>query len=120
MKITNKENKMSKPKIFCFSNIVGGGRAAYAMAEDGTVLGSHWCSPEGYITGDLGVNPGSRPDRHENDYSKHYPDGYEMEFVPSREIDNHEGLQKAFALNTQQGIEAEEKANKEKQDEPTR
>lgn len=87
------------PKIYCFSNVVGGGDGiAYAIAEDGVILGSHWCSHEGYVPGDLGVTPGSRPDRHET-YKKHYPDGYEMEFVSSDEVDTHEGLQEAIRLN---------------------
>ena len=87
---------MSKPKIYCFSNVVGGGDGeAIAISEDGVVLGSHWCSHEGYVPGDLGVEEGTRPDRHET-YAKHYPDGYEMEFVPSKEVKKHEGLQMAI------------------------
>lgn len=98
---------MNKPKIYCFSNVRGGGDGiAYAMAEDGTVLGSHWCSHEGYVPHDLGVNEGSRPDLHEG-YAKHYPEGYEMEFVPAKEVKKHEGLNRAFALNKQQAAEAE-------------
>lgn len=94
---------MSKPKIFCFSNVRGGGDGtAYAMAEDGTVLGSHWCSNEGFVSYDLGVIEGSRADRHEH-YAKHYPDGYEMVFVPAREVMKHEGLRPAIELNKQQG-----------------
>lgn len=97
-----------KPKIYCFSNAIGGGDGiAYAMAEDGAVLGSHLCSHEGYVPGDLGVTPGSRPDRHET-YLKHYPQGYEMEFVPACDVKFHEGLVKAFKLNRAQA-EAEEK-----------
>ncbi len=96
-----------KPKIFAFSNVVGSGDGiAYAMAEDGTVLGSHWCSHECYVSGDLGVTPGSRPDRHET-YAKHYPDGYEMEFVPASQVLAHEGLKRAFDLNQQQPAAAQ-------------
>ncbi|NYS09352.1 hypothetical protein PBR31_00060 [Xanthomonas phage PBR31] len=88
-----------KPKIYAFSNVVGGGDGpAYAMAEDGTVLGSHWCSNESYVLADLGVTEGARPDRHKT-YAEHYPDGYEMEFVASRDVPSHAGLQAAFALN---------------------
>jgi hypothetical protein len=91
-----------KPKIYCFSNVVGGGEGmALAIAEDGTVLGSHWCSHESYVPHDLGVTEGSRPDRHET-YRKHYPDGYEMEFVPAKEVLTHKGLEKAFQLNQKQ------------------
>lgn len=97
------------PKIFVFSNVGGGDGPCYAMAQDGTVLGSHWCSHEIYASGDLGVKAGSRPDRHET-YKKHYQDGYEMEFVPSSKIDDHALLQEAFALNEKQEKAEEEKA----------
>lgn len=87
------------PKIYCFSNTKSGGEGmAYAIAEDGTVLGGHYCSSENYVPGDLGVDEGSRPDRHEK-YAAHYPTGYEMEFVSARDVDKHEGLQKAIKLN---------------------
>lgn len=87
------------PKIYCFSNVRGGGDGlAYALAEDGTVLGSHWCSNEFYVSQDLGVLDGCREDRHEH-YAKHYPDGYEMEFVPARDVLTHPGLSEAFRLN---------------------
>lgn len=90
------------PKIYVFSNVVGGGDGiAYAMAEDGTVLGSHWCSNEHYARHDLGVVPGARPDRHEH-YARHYPGGHEMEFVPSVCVKGHDGLSRAFTLNKRQ------------------
>jgi len=98
-----------KPKIYVFSNVVGGGDGiAYAIAEDGTILGSHWCSHEGFARHDLGVTEGSRPDRHANDYAPHYPDGYEMEFVPASEVRTHEGLNAAFKLNQKQAEDAKE------------
>ena len=87
------------PKIYVFSNVRGGGDGVcYAIAEDGTVLGSHWCSNEHYAKHDLGVNAGARPDRHEH-YRAHYPDGYDMEFVPSSEVGTHPGLAAAHAAN---------------------
>lgn len=86
-------------KIYAFSNVVGGGDgAAYAMADDGTVLGSHWCSHECYVPYDLGVKEGARPDRHET-YREHFPNGYEMEFVRAADIKTHPGLIEAFRLN---------------------
>jgi hypothetical protein len=89
-------------KIFVFSNVEYGEEGpCFAMAEDGTVLGSHWCGHECFASGDLGVTPGTRPDRHVT-YAAHYPEGYEMEFIPSHEIDGHAGLQAAFKLNQQQ------------------
>lgn len=89
-----------KPKIFCFSNVVGGGEGmAYALAEDGTVLGSHLCSHEIYVQYDLGVAEGYRPDRHD-DYKSHYPNGYQMEFVPAHDVGCHEGISRAMKLNS--------------------
>lgn len=87
------------PKIYAFSNAAGGGDGiAYAMADDGTVLGSHWCSHEGYVEHDLAVNAGCRDDRHEA-YRAHYPNGYVMEFVPASEVKRHAGLMAAFEKN---------------------
>ena len=92
-----------KPKIYCFSNVKNGrDGVAYAMAEDGTVLGSHLCSSESFVPHDLGVAEGSRPDRHE-EYKKHYPEGYDMEFIRANDIETHEDLQEAFRLNRLQG-----------------
>ena len=91
-----------KPKIYCFSNVIGGGDGiAVAIAEDGTVLGSHWCSSERFVPYDLGVIEGCRADRHES-YAKHYPNGYEMEFVRSSEVRTHVGLNHAIKLNNEQ------------------
>lgn len=87
------------PVIYGFNN---GGMPkwwdAVAISEDGKVLGSHCCSDEGYMPNDLGMLEGTRPDRHEESYKKHYPNGYRMEFVASGEIENNEGLKKAFSL----------------------
>ena len=88
------------PVIYGFNN---GGQsgfmAAVLIAEDGTCLGSHACSSESYMPSDLGILEGSRPDRHENDFQKHCPDGYRMEFVGDEDTADHEKLQAAFALN---------------------
>ncbi len=71
--------------------------SAVAISQDGVVLGGHCCSHEGYMPSDLGMLEGSRLDRHEESYGKHYPNGYRMEFVPSGELDGHVGLKAAFA-----------------------
>ena len=87
------------PVIYGFNN--GGSSfflSAVLIAEDGTALGSHACSNEGYMRHDLGILEGSRPDRHET-FRQHYPDGYRMDFVSYDEAPMHEGLQKAFELN---------------------
>jgi len=90
----------SLPVIYGFINSVSapGWFSAASIAEDGTVLGGHVCSAEGYAPHDLGVIEGSRPDRHTEQYQRHYPKGYRMEWVPSSEIEAHEGLQKAIGL----------------------
>lgn len=70
--------------------------SANLIAEDGTLLGGHACSAEGYMPYDLGILEGSRPDRHEDDFKKHYPDGYRMEFVGYDAVPSHSGLTAAF------------------------
>lgn len=88
------------PVIYGFNN--GGSPGWYeavAIAEDGNALGGHVCSHEGYMPHDLGIIKGSRPDRHEESYKVHYPDGYRMDFVSFKDVDGHEALKKAFELN---------------------
>lgn len=88
------------PTIYGFNN--GGSPGWYcavAIAEDGAELGGHLCSHEWYMKHDLGIMEGTRPDRHKNEYQKHYPNGYKMEFVPSEEITGHAKLNEAFRLN---------------------
>lgn len=87
------------PVIYGFNN--GGSPgwfSAVSMAEDGTVLGGHCCSHEGYMENDLGILEGTRPDRHEESYRKHYPDGYRMEFVSFKDAKSHDGLMAAIKL----------------------
>lgn len=100
------------PVIYGFNN---GGSAgwlsAVALAQDGTCLGGHCCSAEGYMPHDLGILEGTRPDRHEGQYRPHYPDGYRMEFVGYDDIEAHAGLKAALALaNEKQPAEESERA----------
>lgn len=80
------------PYIFGFNN---GGSPGWMIAqlisEDGESMGSHLCSNEAYMLGDLGIIEGTRPDRHSY-FREHYPNGYRMEFV---QLDD-ERLQAAF------------------------
>ena len=88
------------PVIFGFNN--GGSEGfmrAALIAQDGTELGGHLCSSEAYMPADLGVLENTRPDRH-NRFKKHYPDGYQMEFVTYEDVPKHAVLLAAFALNT--------------------
>lgn len=101
--IHNPHNKPMEdlPFIYGFNN--GGQRHflhAQLIAEDGTPLGSHMCSSEGFMYGDLGILKKTRSDRHE-DFKKHYPDGYQMDFITLDQTGSHEGLNKAFELNKQ-------------------
>lgn len=107
----NPENKPieSLPVIFGFNN--GGSEDwwhAQLIAEDGTALGGHICSHEGYMRHDLGILEGTRPDRHEA-FRQHYPDGYRMAFVPLSEVESCEALKRAFELNAAMKPEEEVK-----------
>lgn len=64
------------PIVYLFSNSRDGDGVAYAMAEDGTVLGSHFCSHWGYMRHDL-------HDRRDNGAAmrEHYPDGYRLQVM---------------------------------------
>jgi hypothetical protein len=89
------------PIIYGFNN-GGGGDWWHAelLAADGTHLGGHVCSSEGYMPHDLGVLEGSRPDRHAT-FLAHYPDGYRMVFVGKDDVRSCAGLVMAFDLNQQ-------------------
>ena len=94
------------PVIYGFNN--GGSPGWYSgvlIAEDGTGLGGHLCSHEAYMYRDLGIEEGSRPDRHET-FRAHYPDGYRMEFVSYAHVLGHPALNLAFERNAAQREEA--------------
>ncbi len=87
------------PVIYGFNN--GGERgwlSGCLIAEDGTGLGGHVCSSEGYMLHDLGIVEGARPDRHEH-FREHYPDGYRMAFVGRSDVLNTPTLMAAFEKN---------------------
>ena len=70
--------------------------SAVAIAEDGTQVAGHTCSSEAFMGHDLGITSNWK---HDN-YNKHYGEGnWELEWVESDTLDDHVGLQKAFALN---------------------
>lgn len=87
------------PRIYCFSNVVGGGQGeAFAMAQDGTVLAVHVVKSEGDVCGALGVAKGFAPHYHAL-YRKHYPDGYDLEFILAENVDTHVGILDALKIN---------------------
>lgn len=95
------------PIIYGFNNGGSSGfMSAVLLAEDGTGMGGHCCSHEGYTRSDLGILEGTRPDRHEK-FREHYPDGYRMDFIEKQNVMSHPGLEKAYQLN-------QEKAKAEK------
>jgi len=63
----------SLPAVYLFSTADSGAGMAYSIAEDGTVLGEHFCSHRGYMRHDLH----DRPDRLET-IRAYYPDGYRL------------------------------------------
>ena len=71
------------------------------MAEDGTYLGGHASTNEGYMYHDLAILEGSRPDKHE-EFRKHYSGGYRMEFVSHKDVLGHAGLTAAYEKNQAQ------------------
>ena len=90
------------PVIYGFNN---GGSPGWLsgclVATDGTGLGGHICSDEGYMPHDLGILEGTRPDRHEA-FRAHYPDGYRMDFVSYKDVPDHAGINAALKLNATQ------------------
>lgn len=79
---------MSLPKIYQFFNHLGPGTGdAYAISQDGEILGHHICSHEGFVPHDL---------EYRESYAKYYPDGYELEFVRIANLSTHDGLNEAL------------------------
>ena len=95
-------NDKEKKKIYCFNN--GGSlgfMSAVAIAEDGTCVGRHCCSHEAYMQHDLGIGSDWKHDG----YDKHYGEGnWELEWVPTNNIESHDGLQEAFRLNGEEVV----------------
>ena len=76
------------PKIYLFFNNIGDGDGeAFAISEDGTILGTHICSSEVFVAWDL---------KYRKTYDEYYPNGYSLEFVPVRDLTIHQGLNAAL------------------------
>ena len=90
------------PKIFLYCYPAQGWGAhdviGYALAEDGAGLASHLSSNKSFSQHDMGLTSDWK---HES-YKKHYPEGFELEWVD--DPDNHPGVAAAYALN-QQAVE---------------
>lgn len=94
------------PKIYVFINGSWGPDViGYALAEDGTVLNHHISSSEQWLRHDMGVTSDWKHDS----YRTHYPDGYDVEYVPLDAVLNsvHTGLRAALKANAAMGIQGE-------------
>ncbi len=92
---------MSTPKIYAYCLPAGhpwGERdvIGYAIAEDGVCLATHLSSSAGFSRHDMGIAPSEWQHEH---YREHYPDGYELEWINTADLDSHAGFQAAYALN---------------------
>ncbi len=89
-----------KPKIYCYTHANDGEPGeAFALTEDGTVLATEWCGIEIQVPYKLGVIKGEVPTMHDKKYDAYYPDGYELEYVKTRDLGRHEGFKKAKELH---------------------
>ena len=88
---------LNLPAIYLFSHSRDGDGIAYAMAEDGEVLGSHWCSHWGYMRHDLH----DRSDRRAV-CEEHYPDGYRLVVLGREEVPPPEVLERNRAQATRE------------------
>ena len=85
------------PKIYVFINsrFASGDVTPIALAEDGTVLASHFCSSESWAKHDMGLESTWK----HKEYTAHYPDGWQLIWVESQEVLAHPGVQAALAKN---------------------
>lgn len=91
------------PKIFIFCNSCSPQwHSACAIAEDGNVLAGHVCSSHDFIPNDMGVTS----DWKHEDYSKHYPTGFELVLV--EDPGTHEGIKAAFSAHQALNVEEED------------
>lgn len=93
---------MKKPKIFAFINSeTSGFLHVVALAEDGNCLSGHASSNVSFAKHDIGLTSDWK---HEN-YDRHYPDGWDLEWVddPLEEIKTNEKLKLAFKRNEELG-----------------
>lgn len=98
---------MTKIYVFCNGTFNTGDLIGVAIADDGSFLASHLSSNDYYVKFDMGVGS----DRKHDVYRTHYPQGYQLEFVP--DPPNHSGLLAALKKNKELHEAEVAKANKE-------
>lgn len=92
MALQNNETKL--PKIYCFINSAQPEwYQVCAIAEDGHCLAQHTSSTPVWAQHDIGITSDWK---HDN-YKKHYPKGYELEWV--NDVLKHTGLMAAYEKN---------------------
>lgn len=89
-----------KPKIFVTALLEGWAPdlTGYALAEDGVCVANHISSSENFAKHDMGITS----DWQHKKYNAHYPDGYELVWIPGAEIEIHEGWLEACKRNKEQ------------------
>jgi hypothetical protein len=95
------------PYIIGFNN--GGPehlRSAVSIAQDGTVLGTHVCTHEGWMISDLGLSAETLKEHRTEAYIEHYPNGYRTTFITYNEAHHCAPLKEALALNAKNNPEA--------------
>lgn len=78
-------------KVFYFRMGEGPVGPAYALAEDGTVLGALYGVQEAELPVKLGLGT-----EYLHAYQMHYPEGFDLVFVDQAEIGRHSELQAAL------------------------
>lgn len=87
---------MNTPKIFCFINSGSPGwYNVVAMSEDGDCLAGHTSSSDSWAMHDIGINSDWKHDL----YKAKYPEGYELVWLPSQELESNVEFNNAIALN---------------------
>ena len=91
------ESVATKPRIYCWVNSGKGTdwQIVLAMAEDGVVLASHCSSHHVWAMHDIGITSDWKHDA----YAKHYPNGFELEWLDDPKPGTHAGFDAAYALN---------------------
>jgi len=86
--------------VYIYTDAVGNGDDAYARAigDDGALLSQGYCTNDEYARRDMGGIPSVNQDLRDM-YAEHFGEPVEVEFVPCRNRDRHEGLRAALQAN---------------------
>lgn len=92
--------KTATHRVYLYSDAVGNGNDAYgrAIGDDGAILAQGYCTNDEYVRRDLGGIPTINQELRDM-YAEHFGGDVEIDFVPHRNRDRHEGLQAALQAN---------------------